>query len=274
MASGNIKNAIGPNQTDDRSSEFNLPGDTDLNLIAGQPTFDAAILEFDFISDFASVEFNYVFASEEFLEFVNAGVNDAFGFFISGPYINGPYSNSSENLAIIPGNNSIVSIDNINLSSNAEYYTDNPSGTTIEYDGFTKKLTATADVMCGVTYHIKIAIADAGDYIYDSGVFLQAGSLHSSDVIKRIDVCNIFTPNGDNKNDIFKLRGLGFCNTTYTMEIFNRWGQKVYSGTYPGDNFWDGNTLSGEKADEGVYYYVLTSSPSNSSSKGFVTLIR
>jgi len=274
IASGNIKNAIGPNQFEYKSSAFFLPGDVDLDLTTGQTTFDAAVLEFDFVSDFGSVEFNYVFASEEFLEFVNSGVNDAFGFFISGPYINGAYSNSSENLAIIPGNNTTVSIDNVNLDSNPEYYTDNASGTTIEYDGFTKKLTATADVMCGVTYHIKIVIADAGDDIYDSGVFLQASSLHSSDILKRIDVYNIFTPNGDNKNDVFKLRGLGFCNTTYTMEILNRWGQKIYSGTYPGDNFWDGNTASGEKADDGVYYYILTSSASDNSSTGFVTLIR
>ena len=57
----------------------------------------------------------------------------------------------------------------------------NNGGTTIQYDGFTTVLTAEADIVCNETYHLIIAIADVGDGIYDSGVFLEANSFTASE---------------------------------------------------------------------------------------------
>jgi len=60
-------------------------------LAAGFQTFDASILEFDFIPQSDTLKFNYIFGSEEYPEYVNSGYNDVFGFFISGPGIAGPF---------------------------------------------------------------------------------------------------------------------------------------------------------------------------------------
>ena len=169
--------------------------DADLQVVAGGiTTNNAAVLEFDFITTGDSIQFRYVFGSEEYPEFV-CSFNDAFGFFLSGPGITGPYSNNAENIAIVPGTTSTpVTIDNVNNGlnnngnpndpncppANPQYYIDNTGGTTIVFDGFTAVLEARHAVQCGETYHIKLAICDALDQAYDSGVFLEAGSFRST----------------------------------------------------------------------------------------------
>lgn len=195
LTCGNLTNAIGPNNMTGASVGNGLPGDPDLNIIMS-PTasFDATILEFDFIPTSDTVKFNYVFASEEYMEYVSTtpgGINDGFGFFISGPGISGPFSGGAENIAIIPGTTLPVTMFNLNLYSYGMYYFDNgdgngtgtaPDGATVQYDGFTVPLTAVSPVQCGETYHIKLAIGDGGDGILDSGVFLEEGSFSSQGV--------------------------------------------------------------------------------------------
>ncbi len=149
----------------------NTPGDNQLNSIAGATTFDACALEFDIIPLCDTLKFKYVFGSEEYPEYVNTSYNDAFAFFISGPGITG-----QQNIAVVPGTTSPVTINSINSGNNSQYYITN-SGSTIEYDGYTTVLTAWAAVQPCQTYHLRIVIVDGGDCIYDSGIFLQAGSL-------------------------------------------------------------------------------------------------
>jgi len=193
LTTGNLANAIGPNNSPSTGLDNTRPGDADLNIVSGFDTYDAAVLEFDFIPASDTLRFNYVFGSEEYPEYVNGVVNDAFGFFISGPGISGPYSNSSQNIALIPGTTTPVTINDVNNGysfdcpatgpcSNCQYYFDNCFGTSVQYDGFTLPLVAQAIVQCGEVYHIKIAIADGGDGVWDSGVFLQAGSFGTSGV--------------------------------------------------------------------------------------------
>ncbi len=169
--------------------------DADLQTVAGGiTTNNAAVLEFDFVTTGDSIKFRYVFGSEEYPEFV-CSFNDAFGFFLSGPGISGPYSNNAINIAIVPGTtNTPVTIDNVNNGlnnngdpndpncppANPQYYIDNTGGTTVVFDGFTAVLQAAYQVECGQTYHIKLAICDALDQAYDSGVFLEAGSFSST----------------------------------------------------------------------------------------------
>ncbi len=178
LTSGKASIAKGPNSSGSSGTSNNNPGDPDLNQISGNATFDACLLEFDFVPQSSVMQFTYVFGSEEYPEFVNQGVNDAFGFFISGPGINGTFSNNSKNIALIPFTNPpvYVSINTVNANSFPQYYVSNGGGQTIEYDGFTTPLVATAIVTPCSTYHIKLAIGDGGDHIYDSGVFLEANS--------------------------------------------------------------------------------------------------
>ena len=157
------------------STDFSGSGDPALNSLAGATTYDAAILEFDFYTESNHVQFRYIFGSEEYPEFVNSGFNDAFAFFVTGPNPGGGTYNNY-NIALIPGTSTPVTIDNVNSYTNSSYYIDNSSSSYIVYDGKTVVLVAELDIVPCQTYHIKIAIADAGDGIYDSGVFLEASS--------------------------------------------------------------------------------------------------
>ncbi len=175
LTSGNIVNVPGPNNSSSAGTSNGLQGDQDLTGLAGTDTYDAAILEFDFYTSSNQVKFTYVFGSDEYMEYVGS-INDAFGFFVSGPGING-----TQNVALIPNTSLPVTISSVNLYNNGTYYVDNenPTGLTVQYDGFTTPLEAVFSVIPCQTYHIKLAIADAGDYAYDSGVFLEAKSFSS-----------------------------------------------------------------------------------------------
>lgn len=213
LSCGTIFNAQGQNNQTGASQANTLPGDPDLDIVfAPTLSYDATILEFDFIPMSDTVKFRYCFASEEYMEYVSStpgGINDGFGFFISGPGISGPFSNNAANIALVPSPpappNTYVTMFNVNCNpQNSPFYICNdpqnsqswanvcapsyncptsPAQTTHQYDGQTTVLTAIAAVQCGQTYHIKIAIADGGDHILDSGVFLEAGSFSSSGVV-------------------------------------------------------------------------------------------
>lgn len=175
---------FGPNDVPNSGLDNNSGGYGKLSELVNTNTYNATLLEFDFIPLSDTVRFKYVFASEEYPEFVNQGYNDVFAFFISGPGIQG----GTQNMAIIPGTTQPVSIDNVNSNLNSNYFVDNGNGSQspfnndpyyVQYDGFTVPLEAVSKVQCGETYHLRIAIADAGDPIYDSGIFLEKNSLTS-----------------------------------------------------------------------------------------------
>jgi gliding motility-associated-like protein len=183
---------IGSAASNMASTNNGTAGQSQLTALAGYTTYDAAILEFDFMPLSDTIEFRYVFGSEEYHEYVNSGFNDVFAFFISGPNpLGGVYTDV--NIAKIPGTNTPVSIDNVNNGNhftdcafgpctNCAYFVDNCYGTSVVYDAFTVVLTAWAAVIPCMTYHLKLGIADAGDGILDSGVFLEANSFTSNAV--------------------------------------------------------------------------------------------
>ena len=146
LSSGDISLMIGPNDNTSAGLNVNGVGNADLDNLSGQTTFDAAILEFDFIATGDSLTFNYSFASEEYNEFVNANVNDVFGLFLDGPGIAGPFTNQSINLAIVPETGGTpVSINTVNNDVNPNYYFDNEATSVAnetQMDGFTVTLEA------------------------------------------------------------------------------------------------------------------------------------
>lgn len=170
------------------------PGDAQLTALAGLPTFDACVLQFDFRPTGDTIKFDYVFGSEEYTNYTCSPFNDVFGFFISGPGYGAPM-----NLALVPGTTIPVCINSVNCGATGfwpiatcnafgpgapfcAYYVNNSTGTTIVYDGLTTTLTAVARVTPCDTYHLKIGIADGSDDVFDSGVFLKAGSLSSNSI--------------------------------------------------------------------------------------------
>ncbi|MBL7952591.1 MAG: choice-of-anchor L domain-containing protein [Flavobacteriales bacterium] len=196
LSSGFAASVVGPETNFSSDDLENNGNDPDLEAIVGGPITNYSILEFDFVPTGDSLKFRYVFGSEEYPSFV-CSFNDAFGFFLSGPGIAGPYSGGAINIAVLPDGVTPVTIANVNSGAgndpedpdcpavNPDYYVNNTDGQTLCFGGFTTVLTAFALVQCGETYHIKLAVGDAGndfdsDTAYDSAVFLEAGSFTST----------------------------------------------------------------------------------------------
>ena len=186
---------------------FSDLNDPDLNVLTGGSATNGAIIEFDFIPTGDTLSFSYMFASLEYAQYTCSNFNDVFGFFISGPGINGPFSNNAINIATIPGSTVPVAINTVNggvptgsgnaatcaaadpnWQANSIYYTvaynsifTNTSGLP-SFTGATVILAANASLQCNEVYHIKLAIANDFDTALYSGVFLEANSF-SSDVV-------------------------------------------------------------------------------------------
>lgn len=178
---GNADGPVGPNNETNAGIDNQYSASTILSQTSGGvQTYNAASLEFDFIPSNDTFRLKYVFGSEEYPEFAppnNSSYNDIFGIFISGPGIVG-----MPNIAKLP-NGAVVSINTVNTIANSSFYNPNGDGLTspqidspyyIQYDGFTDVLEASYPVQIGFSYHITIAIADAGDGIFDSGIFLES----------------------------------------------------------------------------------------------------
>ena len=177
LTSGDATLIDNSNDSDGATGDNSFPGDTDLESLVQETTYDATVLEFDFQSAGGDLFFNYVFGSEEYNEYTNTQFNDVFAFFLDG-----------ENIALIPGKTEPVSINTVNGgnpfgtdASNPDLFNNNDLNDGgpffhFEYDGFTDVFVATYLGLTAGDHHIKLAIADSGDQILDSGVFIQAGT--------------------------------------------------------------------------------------------------
>ncbi|MGZ3883921.1 MAG: choice-of-anchor L domain-containing protein, partial [Bacteroidia bacterium] len=181
LATGNASGAMGPNNDTKHGTCFDANSsfyDPQLSAIEPNATYDGCVLEFDIKPICNTLQIRYVFGSEEYPEYVDSKYNDIFGFFITGPNPAGG-SYSAQNIAKL-STGAAVAINNVNNGHhnagpcmNCSYYVDNTGSSTIQYDGMTTPLTASVNVTPCQTYHLKLAIADAGDCDYDSGVFLE-----------------------------------------------------------------------------------------------------
>jgi hypothetical protein len=165
----------GPNNSTSAGVNNGMPGDATLNTITTSTTYDASVLEFDVIPASDTIRFTYVFGAEEYYQ-VGSQFNDVFGFFVSGPKpTGGNYAN--HNIGFIPDIEDFI----VN------------TGQTLQYDLFTIVMTGKLAVIGAEEYHIKIGIADCGDGIVDSGVFIAENSIYSG---KHIDVTEVLSPPG------------------------------------------------------------------------------
>lgn len=189
LSTGEAEHARGPNMKSSSGEALGTRGRNHLARMARNVSMDAAMLQFDFKPSGDSLAFEFVFASEEYPEFVNRGVNDVFVFLLIDME-----TNEIKNLATVPGTKEPISIDNINHRWNHRLYNNNSywSGqkmdfwkenlekalmaNVLQFDGYTVPLIASAKVIPGRWYKMSLEISDIGDGLYDSAVFLKAGS--------------------------------------------------------------------------------------------------
>lgn len=186
LSTGRINSAVGPNTNfSDDGNGIGWTGDSDLNTALGlSNTFNASVLEFDFVPNANNISFEYIFSSEQYLLNPSSGqcnFTDGFAFLLKEAT-----ATSYQNLAIIPGTTTPVRVNTVRGSgticppANEAYFdTFNTGNYPTTYDGQTKVLTAQSVVTPGTLYHIKLVIADEGNGRFDSGIFLRAGSFIS-----------------------------------------------------------------------------------------------
>ncbi len=185
LTTGKAINTIGPNASlSDDGGNMGWNGDSDLNQALGLTnTFNATVLEFDFIPQGDHISFDYIFSSEQYL--LNPSANqcnftDGFAFLLKR---NG--DTNYQNLAVVPNTNIPVKVNTVRgpgticPPANAAYFDAfNDINHPTNFNGQTKVLTAQSDVIPGETYHIKLVIADEGNYRYDSAIFLGGESFN------------------------------------------------------------------------------------------------
>ncbi len=186
LSTGKIINAQGPNTTLSDDDAPGWGGDNDLETILNESnTINATILEFDFTSAASQVSFRYIFASEEYQE-NNSNTcqySDLFGFLIR-PVGEQQYTN----IALVPNTQTPVKVTTVHpeipggCQAINEFYFEsfNDQTAPINFNGQTKILIATANIVPNQAYHVKLVIADEQNYRYDSAVFLEAGSFQLS----------------------------------------------------------------------------------------------
>ena len=247
MTTGNIIVAEGPNDKTNASmnvTQSTSVRDPDLQALVAKPLKSTTALEFDFIASSSSFEFEYIFASEEYPEYVCSQYNDVFGFFLTGldPVT---LTVTTKNIAVIPNSASTVYPDGMPVAINSlnpgvsgnnfnsadcisldysSYYNENPvSNPYMQFDGYTVALPAGASVIPCETYHMKISIANVNDNTFDSGVFLKAASFNSPEfeIAETYDLpnCDSLVEGCNNLHLDFKLSSPAISPVTINLAI-------------------------------------------------------
>ena len=184
LSTGSAKRTEGPNTSLlDEGNNMGWNGDNDLEQALNiNNSVNATLLEFDFIPLGNKISFDYILSSEEYHDNAPCRYSDGFAFLLKEVGTSAPY----QNLAIVPGTSTPVKVTSVHPeiggangcpAINEEYFGGfNGQNHPTDFNGQTAVLTAEAHVTPGVQYHIKLVIADEGNYRYDSAIFLEGGS--------------------------------------------------------------------------------------------------
>ncbi|KAB1155095.1 T9SS type B sorting domain-containing protein [Flavobacterium luteum] len=190
LSTGTVTSAVGPNKTELNDGAANWPGDSDLEKTLFQSgitmnSTNATVLEFDFTPLSPNFSFDFLFASEEYGNF-QCQFSDAFAFLLTDIS-----TGITRNLAVVPNTNQPISVITIRdylynsscPSANSEYFGSfngnsaaNSSAT--NFNGQTKLLNASAQLIPDTLYHIKLVIADRSDSGSDSAIFIASDSFN------------------------------------------------------------------------------------------------
>jgi len=283
-------------------------GDADLDSLGAGTTKDVTVLAFDVTPDRDTLYFNYVFASEEYNEYVYEDVSDVFGFFVSKPGGDGP-----RNCAVVADGPDAdtepdpVSIDTVNggnpfgstNAANPGFFRNNDpdhgGSIAAEPNGFTTVLRCVASVTPHEVNRLKLAIGDVGDGMFDSWVFIQAGSITTSGDAcgDRIDNDRDGTPNegcpaprrpatADHASasggpaEGSQVRVGGSAEGPEGARLTTRWSYTPAEGTDQGAKctFVDPREISTSVSctDDGVYTLTLSATDGKRSAVGTATL--
>jgi len=184
LSTGNaLSGANGINNAVLSDGNTNWGSDPDLETALGiSGTLNATSIEFDFISISNQIQFNFIFASEEYNPPYECNFTDSFAFLITEAGSGNPY----DNIALIPGTSSPVNSINVHpdlspycSAQNDQYFEGYNLGNT-NFNGQTTAMTATYTIIPNVTYHIKLVIADKDYFNYDSAVFIEGNSFNAA----------------------------------------------------------------------------------------------
>lgn len=199
LSTGDVSRAPGPNTEGLSDGNAAWGGDAQLftyiqglGIDTGLTSYNNATkLEFDFVPIINNISFDFIFASEEYGTF-QCTFSDAFAFFLTNNT-----TGVTTNLAVLPSTTIPISVVTIRdqlfnngcASANPQYFGDfygvggvDPAGAPHDFNGDTVSLTASSPVTPGTSYHIKLVIADRNDSLFDSAVFLKAGSFNIGNV--------------------------------------------------------------------------------------------
>ncbi|WP_179352608.1 DUF7619 domain-containing protein [Winogradskyella vidalii] len=224
ISTGNASLASGPNDSNASNGTTGWPGDIDLEMATGINSFNATVIEFDFIPIINEINFEFLMASEEY----DGGgfecqFSDAFAFLLTDA------NGVTTNLAVLPGTEIPISVGNIHPENgscpavNDEYFGGyTPFGAPpTSFNGRTVVFNAQSEVNIGESYHIKLVIADAGDAIYDSAVFFNASSFDIGELCDEIGLINVKAFNDANSNGTLDTGETDFTNGFFTYEENN-----------------------------------------------------
>ena len=189
LTTGDVTKVPGPNYTAMEQGSAVWLGDTDIDAVMENmlgapplwPSTNASVIEFDFIPATPELNLDFLFASEEYGDFIQCFSYDTFAILLTGP------DGSTQNIAVIPDTDDAISVFNISGAGypnvcpgyNLPYFDhynvfDQQDYSPTSFAGETVVMTATATLQVNQQYHLKIAIAETDNNL-DSGVFIKGG---------------------------------------------------------------------------------------------------
>jgi len=255
LSTGNVLNAVGPNPNTSLLSDGTQSwlGDSDLeNTLAASginmASKNATILEFDFTPISPNFSFDFIFASEEYGNF-QCQFSDAFAFLLTNTN-----TGLTTNLAVVPNTTLPISVVTIRdaqynsscSSSNPQFFGmfnggSNSANSATNFNGQTKLLTASSSLVPGITYHIKLVIADRLDFKYDSAIFISSDSFNIGQDVLGQDL-TIANNNAICHGDTYTLN-TGLSSADYTF-VWKKNGAIINGQTGPSLNINQPGTYS------------------------------
>jgi len=151
------------------TSTSGVNNDAVFNAAAGTNTYDASILDVDFIPTGDTMTMQFVFSSEEYPEYAGSIYNDSVVVWVNGEPVP------------LTATGSDTTVGGVNATSNQNLYVDNTGDAyNTEMDGFTVTMSLTMPVIVGEVNSIRIGIADVSDSVYDSNLLIAGNSIETT----------------------------------------------------------------------------------------------